>query len=141
MAITGSAGLAVPTLSSTTTIGPDGAPSTERHAKVLQLGFAMECSVPYLQSFVRDVGWGAPFSHIIPLVEVSVQKPFGRNRGPTAGTINPGVVIPGKTIQFGIEAVVPVNGRNGSKSGVLMQLHFFLDDLFPKGLGRPLFAD
>ena len=141
LALTGSAGLAVPTRSSTTTFGMGGDPSTERHAKIVQLGFAVEYSLPYLQSFVRDVGWRAPFSHIIPLVEVSVQKPFGRDRGPTTGTINPGVVIPGKTMQFGIEAVIPINGRNGSRTGVLMQLHFFLDDLFPTSVGRPLFVN
>jgi hypothetical protein len=33
---------------------------------------------------------------------------------------------------------VPLNSRTGGGTGVLLQLHFFLDDLFPKSLGKPL---
>jgi hypothetical protein len=38
----------------------------------------------------------------------------------------------------GLEAVIPVNSTTGGGKGVLLQLHFFLDDLFPRGIGRPL---
>ena len=31
-------------------------------------GFAIEYSIPYLQSQVRDLGLGAPFNRLIPLV-------------------------------------------------------------------------
>ena len=50
------------------------------------------------------------------------------------------MLFPGRTMQFGIEAVIPVNHHTGGSTGVLMQLHFFLDDLFPKSLGKPLFG-
>jgi hypothetical protein len=74
----------------------------------------------------------------VPLVEVVLSKPLDRGGGPTLGTVNPGVLFAGRTMQFGIEAVLPVNKRTGGGTGVLMQLHFFLDDLFPNSLGRPL---
>ena len=50
----------------------------------------------------------------------------------TTGTINPGILWAGQSVQLGIEAVIPVNGRSGSKTGVIAQLHFYLDDIFPK---------
>ena len=39
-----------------------------------------------------------------------------------------------------VEAIVPINGRTGDNVGVIAQLHFYLDDLFPHSLGRPLFG-
>ena len=37
-------------------------------------------------------------------------------------------------------ATVAINGRTGDNVGVIAQLHFYLDDLFPHSLGRPLFG-
>ena len=37
------------------------------------------------------------------------------------------------------KAVIPVNSRTGSHVGWIAQLHFFLDDLFPRTIGRPIF--
>jgi len=42
---------------------------------------------------------------------------------------------------MGIEAVIPVNRRTAGKTGVLLQIHFFMDDLFPKSIGKPLFGN
>jgi hypothetical protein len=42
-------------------------------------------------------------------------------------------------MQLGLEAVLPVNSRTGGGKGVLFQVHFFLDDLFPQSIGRPVF--
>jgi len=33
-----------------------------------------------------------------------------------------------------------VNSRGGSHVGWIAQLHFFLDDLFPTTIGRPIFG-
>ena len=139
-ALTGSAGVGVPTRASSRSADDDGNPVIERHPHVLQLGFALEYSVPYLQAFVKDVGLPQFLQHAIPIVELALEKPLDRGKGPTTGTINPGILFPGRTMQFGIEAVVPMNRRTGGGTGVLLQLHFFLDDLFPKSLGKPLTA-
>lgn len=138
LAVTGLVGFGIPTRSGTTSVGDGGEVGVERHPHTLEWGFAVEYSLPYLQSFVKDVGLPGPLRRAVPIVEFALEKPLDRGRGPTIGTINPGILFPGRTMQFGIEAVVPMNRRSGGGTGVLMQLHFFLDDLFPKSLGKPL---
>ena len=137
-AITGSVGIGVPTRSSSTSVDDAGNAETERHPHILTLGFALEYSLPYLHSFVKEIGVPEPLRNAIPIVEMALQKPLDRGGGATTGTINPGILFPGRNLQFGIEAVIPINHRTGGSTGVLMQLHFFLDDLFPKSLGKPL---
>lgn len=136
-ALTGSAGVGIPTRASSMTTEDDGSLTTEQHPNVLKLGLALEYSLPYLQSFVKDVGLRKPFNRIIPVVELSLEKPINRGGGPWVGTVNPGLLIAGKTMQVGIEAVIPV-GKADGRTGILVQLHFFLDDLFPTALGKPL---
>ena len=140
LAITASAGLAVPTRAATSSIDDNGVVSRELNPRSAKLGVAIEYSLPYLQAFVKDVGLRPPFSHIVPLVELALDKPVDRGRGATTGTINPGFVIAGRTMQLGLEAVIPVNRHTGGSTGVLLQLHFFLDDLFPRSLGKPIFG-
>jgi hypothetical protein len=140
-AVTGSVGVAMPTKSSTTTVADDGTVTTTQNPNALTVGFALQYSLLYLQSFVKDVGLGEPFNRLIPLVEVSLQKPLDNGGGPTTGTINPGVLWAGRYMQFGIEAIIPMNKATGGKTGVIFQIHFFMDDLFPKSIGRPLFGD
>ena len=53
-------------------------------------------------------------------------------------SVNPGIIWAGQDIQWAMEAVIPVDGRSGASVGVLAQLHFFLDDLFPRTFGQPL---
>jgi hypothetical protein len=146
LAVTGSLGVAIPRRSSTTTTDTDpdtGAIVTnvEPNPHVLQLGFALDYSLPYLQSFVKDVGLSEPFSRMIPLVEVSLQRPLDRVTAKrTTGTINPGVLWVGRVVQVGVEAVIPINRQSGHGVGMQAQLHFFLDDIFPGSIGRPLIA-
>ena len=140
LAITASAGLAVPTRAATSSIDDNGVVSRELNPRSAKLGVAIEYSLPYLQAFVKDVGLRPPFSHIVPLVELALEKPVDRGRGATTGTINPGFVIAGKTMQLGLEAVIPMNRHTGGSTGVLLQLHFFLDDLFPRSFGKPIFG-
>jgi hypothetical protein len=138
LALTGSIGVGIPSRSGTATVDDDGNESVERHPHTLQVGLALEYSLPYLQSFVKDVGLREPFNRIVPLVELTLEKPYDRGAGPWTGTVNPGLLWAGRTVQLGLEAVIPVNRRTGGGTGVLFQLHFFLDDLFPTSLGRPV---
>ena len=137
VALTGLLGVAFPSISSTHDI--DG--EIERHPNVLQYGFALEYSLIYLQKQVKDVGLSAPFDRLIPLVEFSFETPLNRGHGgETTGTINPGVIWSSKYVQLGVEAIVPINQRTGDSVGVIGQMHFYLDDLFPRSFGRPLFG-
>ena len=141
VALTGTLGVAMPTRSSTTTTDDNGDPSIERHPNVLKLGFAVQYSLQYLQSFVKDVGLAEPFNRVIPIVEFSLAKPIDRGGGDLTGTINPGVIWAGRYMQLGLEAIIPMNDRSGAKTGVMAQVHFFLDDLFPRSIGRPIFGN
>jgi hypothetical protein len=106
----------------------------------LNYGFAFEYSLEYLQHHVRDVGIGRPFDHLIPLVEVSLTTPLNRGQGGnTTGTIQPGFIWSGQYYQLGAELIVPVNRLSGRGIGGLVQFHLYLDDLFPRSIGRPLF--
>ncbi len=98
-------------------------------------GFTVQYSLPYLQQHVRDIGLSQPFANMIPLVEVALST----SQGQTTGTVNPGVIWMSRYAQFGIEAQIPINRASGSGVGVLFQVHFFLDDLAPHSLGKPLF--
>ncbi len=146
LAITGLAGVEVPTSASTCSVTVDNRTGEreveiERHPDVLEWGFALEYSVIYLQSQVQDMHLPAPVDRLIPLVEFALETPLNRGaRGQTTGTINPGVIWAGKYFQISVEAIVPVNERTGTNVGVIAQLHFFMDDLFPHSLGRPLFG-
>ena len=146
LAITGLAGVGIPTSASTRTVTVDDRTGEreveiERHPDVLEWGFALEYSVIYLQSQVQDMHLPAPVDRLIPLVEFALETPLNRGaRGQTTGTINPGVIWAGKYFQVGVEAIVPINERTGTNVGVIAQLHFFMDDLFPHSLGRPLFG-
>jgi len=102
-------------------------------------GFAVQYSIPYLQSQVRDIGLGPPFNRMIPLVEFALTSPFNRGQsGTTTGTVQPGVIWAGQYFQVGAEMIIPTNSLSGHGIGGVVQLHFYLDDLFPNSIGRPL---
>ena len=104
-------------------------------------GFAFEYSLPYLQQNVKDIGLPAPFKSMIPLVEVSYSTALNRGQGgQTIGTIQPGVIWSGQYFQIGAEAIIPATRQTGNGYGGIVQLHFYLDDIFPNSIGRPLFG-
>jgi hypothetical protein len=145
-AVTGLVGIAIPTSASTRTVTLNETTGernidVERHPTVLEWGFAVEYSIIYLQEQVKDIGLHSPFDRLIPLVEFAFETPLNRGQeGLTTGTVNPGVIWSGKYFQVGAEAMIPVNTRTGNEVGFIAQLHFYLDDLFPQSLGRPLFG-
>lgn len=146
-AVTGSLGARIPTRQVTRkfTVDEDTGEveiEKERNPNVFEWGIVFEYSLPYLQSFVKDVGLAKPFSQMILVVELAYDNPLDRGQGgKTTGTVNPGVIWAGKYFQIGLEAIVPVNERTGKNIGFRSVLHFFLDDLFPKSLGRPIFGN
>ncbi|HSC17993.1 MAG TPA: hypothetical protein VLC74_03670 [Rhizomicrobium sp.] len=116
-----------------------GIPGSHDEPHTIEWGGALEYSLSYLQTNVRDVGLGPFLSRLTPVVEFSLSSPLDRDGGPTTGTIDPGVIWSGQQIQLGVEAILPVNHATGSNIGAIAQLHFYLDDIFPHSLGRPLF--
>ncbi len=143
-AVTGLVGGVLPTRSGNKTfsLNDDGdlEIEIEKNPNVLHWGFAVMYSLPYLQSFVKDVGLPAIIRQLIPIVEIDINNPLDRGfAGKTTGTVNPGIIWAGKYFQLGLEAVVPINERTGKNVGIRGQVHFFIDDIFPNTLGKPLF--
>jgi hypothetical protein len=106
----------------------------------LDWGIALEYSLPYLEEHVKDTGLPRPFRDMIPLVEFAVTNPLNRGGGHATGTINPGVLWEGKDFQVGVEAVIPLNHATGPNVGVVFNVQIFIDDLFPKIFGHPIFG-
>jgi hypothetical protein len=100
--------------------------------------------MPYLKSAVVDLGLPDFINHLIPLVEANLQTPVTNTLTSgtmTTGTTNPGVIWVGNTFQVGIEALIPINRQSGTNVGVIAQLHFYLDDIDPNGIGKPIFGN
>jgi hypothetical protein len=126
LAVTGTVGYAIP--------GGGDEPRS------IEWGGAIEYSLLYLQTNVHDVGLGNFLSHLTPVVEFSLSSPVGAHGVGTTGTVNPGLFWSGQYVQLGAEAVLPVNKASGHGMGFIAQLHFYIDDLFPHSLGRPIFG-
>jgi hypothetical protein len=104
----------------------------------IEWGGAIEYSLLYLQNNVRDQGFGNFVSHLTPVVEFRLSSPTDGSG--TTGTINPGLIWSGQSVQLGAEAVLPVNRDSGHGIGFVAQIHFYIDDLFSHSLGRPIFG-
>jgi len=144
-AVTGQVGYAIPGVTTMVTgIDPDsGNLTTQTNPQSVRWGASLQYSMPYLKSNVVDFGIPEFFNRMIFIVETSMQTPIANTQDSgilTTGTINPGIIWIGRSYQFGIEAIVPVNRASGSSVGVIAQLHIYLDDLFPGSIGKPLFG-
>lgn len=104
----------------------------EHNPTTIDYGLAVVYSIPYLQSFIKDVGIGAPFDRFFPLVEfnfsTNVSKP---DKGQTTAFANPGLMWAGRYVQLGLEAQVPMNNVSGKDVGVRGLIHVFIDDIWP----------
>jgi hypothetical protein len=126
LAVTGQLGFAI-----------SGAGDAPRSA---QWAGAVEYSLLYLENNVRDQRFSPFVAHLTPIVEFAFSTPTNAGRNSTTGTINPGLIWSGQYTQVGVEAVIPANRASGGAVGVVAQLHFYLDDMFPDSLGRPIFG-
>ncbi|HWA00613.1 MAG TPA: hypothetical protein VG841_09905 [Caulobacterales bacterium] len=137
LAVTGSLAYAIPTEGH----AEDASGDAEAVAHVASYGLAFEYSLPYLAANVRDLSLPDWVNHLTPLVELRLDQPV-RNRGEerATGSVNPGLIWSGRRFQIGAEAIIPINDASGDDVGFVIQAHYYLDDLFPRSLGRPLFG-
>lgn len=123
----------------TGTLGPNFSASTWA-AQSASMGLTIQYNLNYLQSFVKDFGWGAPFNRMLIITEFPLQTCTAPGcSGQTTGTVNPGVIWIGRQFQLGIEAAIPLNRASGTHTGIMAQLHLFIDDIYPQTLGRPIY--
>jgi hypothetical protein len=123
VAITGAAGVGVPTGEAATTA---------------RYGLSLQYSLYYLD---RHTGIAVEpwLNRLIPLIEFSGETPLGRSYHiRTTAIVAPGIAWMGEEMQLAVEALVPVNRHTGRGVGVIAQAHFFLDEMLPSVFGKPL---
>ncbi len=131
LAVTGVIGPNFPTSSTTDDV---------KNPTTLTWAFTLQYSLMYLQSVVKDVGLGQPFNRMVFVVEFPMETCLNADcKNQTTGTVNPGITWIGKYTELGIAAEIPMNPRSGAGTGVFVLFHLFIDDLFPKSIGRPIF--
>jgi hypothetical protein len=152
-ALTGQVGYAIPTWRRTVTVTSidldtgDVELDEERHRHFLEYGGSIQFSMPYLKANVVDLGLPDVFNRMVPLVEARFRTPIANNiqmantwdeNNRTTGTVNPGIIYVADKFQIGAEAMIPINRASGKGVGWVAQLHFYLDDIFPTTIGRPI---
>lgn len=139
LAVTGEVDYSIPTVA----INPD----MSFNPTVLTYGATLQYSLLYENSFVHEV----PdfFNRLIPAVEGIFSTPVS-NLGPsipgefpadeTTGVVGPSLYYIGQYFEVGVMAQFPINEASGKHVGALAVLDFFLDDIAPTTLGKPLFG-
>jgi hypothetical protein len=103
-------------------------------------GLSLQYSLPYLRANVKDYGLPEFVNRLIPLVELNYVSPTSRpGGGPMTLQASAGAIYMADTYQVGLELIAPLNNAAGQRLGATVQVHFFLDDLLPNSLGKPLF--
>jgi hypothetical protein len=112
-------------------------------------GFTLQYSLVYLNGYVHEVG-PEFLRHLIPTFEGNFTTPVS-NIGPsipgaipgtheTTGVVGPGLYYVAHDYQLGIYGAFPINRGSGKHPGVFANVDFYLDDLFPNTLGKPIFG-
>jgi hypothetical protein len=114
--------------------------SGDEASGALEWGFTVQYSLQYLESYVKDVGLGAPFDRMIILAEFPFETSlYGPRR--TSSSANIGATWFGRNFQLGAEVQFPLTetAKADQGTGILVLAHLFIDDLFPGSLGRSVF--
>ncbi len=110
-------------------------------------GATLQYSLLYMNSHVQELPW--MFRQLIPAVEAIFTSPVGNldqnapgqfGTNVTTGVVGPSLYYIGKYFEVGVMAQVPVNSASGTHIGALAVVDFFLDDIAPDTLGKPLFG-
>ncbi len=114
---------------------------------VVTYGGTLQYSLLYRNSFVAEVP--KAFNRLIPAFEGVFSTPVA-NTGPsldgsfsvhdTLGVVGPSLYYVGNTFEVGAMMQVPINRASGLHPGVMAIVDFFLDDIAPDTLGKPLFG-
>lgn len=138
-AVTGEVDYSIPTVS----INADGS----TNPSVLTYGGTLQYSLLYENSFVHELP--DLFNKLIPAFEGIFSTPVA-NTGPpipgefspteTTGVFGPSLYYIGQYFEVGVMAQLPINEASGKHVGALAVVDFFLDDIAPTTLGKPLFG-
>ena len=145
LAITGTLGYGIANngLKTTTVVDPDGGDSVVNYNNgnnnVFFGGLALQYSIPYLTSQVKDFGLPNWMNRLVPVVEFTWQSATTRpSNMQTSYQLAPGIAYSGDSYQLAAELLVPLNAAAGTSIGFIAQIHLYFDDIFPNTLGKPL---
>jgi hypothetical protein len=122
-------------------VGTLGAELADRAPRpnLLKTGFAIEYSIPYLESEVETLALPHFLRAMTPMVEFLFVNPIGRDYGTRAtGVIAPGVSYGGEGWELGADFLIPTTRATATGLGFRVQLALSFDFLFPNSLGKPL---
>ena len=142
LGITAQLGYSFPTASVATVFNDIGPPTSTRNPQFLVWGGSLQYSMPYLKAHVEDLDFPGFINHLVPIVEVSLKTQMSNFDGGavTTGTVSPGLFYQTEKYQLGLEAIIPVNRSSGNGVGVIGNVHFYLENIFPNSIGKPLFG-
>ena len=139
-AVTAQVGVSLPTVRNNPA---DGSPAP----MVATYGATLQYSLLYRNAFVQEVP--SLFRNLIPTFEGVLSTPIA-NTGPsspddfsvhmTTGVVGPALYYVGRTFEIGVMAEIPINRASGAHPGVMAIVDFFLDDIAPDTIGKPLFG-
>jgi hypothetical protein len=95
---------------------------------------AIQYSIPYLQSSVKDVGLRWPFANLLPVVEFNFEHGVkGEESGTMSAIVTPGLVYMDQWVELGVAGRFPLNdtAREEIDPGVIFIVDLFIDDLLP----------
>jgi hypothetical protein len=112
------------------------------HARTTTLAYNMawQYSIPYLQSFVRDVGLGWPFNDLIAVTEFNFEHGVhGEDSGQSRYFTTPGIVYMDRYVEVGVAGRFPLTGQAHQEInwGVVGIVDLFIDDIFPATQWQP----
>lgn len=138
-AVTGEMDFSIPTVS----VNPD----QSLNPTILTYGATLQYSLLYENSFIHQMP--EFFNRLVPAFEGIFSTPVS-NIGPympgqfspsdTTGVVGPSVYYIGQYFEVGLMAQVPINEASGRHVGALAIIDFFLDDIAPDSIGKPLFG-
>ena len=75
-----------------------------------------------------------------PIANTGLSDPGDYSVHETTGVVGPSLYYIGTYYELGVMMQVPINAASGKHPGVMAILDFFLDDIAPDTLGKPLFG-
>ena len=145
-AVTGEIAYSVPTVAALYTNGA----LSQQNPTSLTYGGTIQYSLQYMNAYVHEIDGPEVLRHLVFDVE-AVFSTNVSNIGPsvpatvpgvheTTGVVGPGLYYLAHDYELGIYGAFPINQGSGKHPGVYAVVDFFLDDLFPNTLGKPIFG-
>jgi hypothetical protein len=137
-AITGEVDVNVPTAA---TYGGVNNPTSITYGATLQYSLLYRnAHVEEVPDFLRRLIPSAEAIFTSPISNISAPVPGNFWPNVTTGVFGPSVYYIDRYFEIGVMGQVPINSASGHHVGVLAVVDFFLDDIFPTTLGKPLFG-